>query len=213
VGVSRDHKVRSVGEEPTPYIHLPASPRTRISLLVRTAQPAEKALPALRAAVLRLEPDVVFTEDVPAADVAATTLAPTRIGAVLLAAFGSLALLLAAIGLYGVISYSVSQRTREMGVRMALGARRTEILRLVMGQGARLALVGVGAGIVLAALVGRVFTALLYGVSPMDPLAYALAIGVLAAVAAAAHLAPAPRAAPADPMRALRSEESRHGSC
>jgi putative ABC transport system permease protein len=156
--------------------------------------------------VLKLEPDVVFTEDVPAAEVAATTLAPTRIGAVLLAAFGSLALLLAAIGLYGVISYSVSQRTREMGVRMALGARRTEILRLVMGQGARLALVGVGAGVLLAGLVGRIFTALLYGVSPTDPLAYALAIGVLAAVAAAANLAPALGAARVDPMRALRSE-------
>jgi predicted permease len=206
VGVSRDHKVRSVGEEPTPYIHLPVGSYTRVSLLVRTAQPAEKALPALRAAVLKLEPDVVFTEDVPAAEVAATTLAPTRIGAVLLAAFGSLALLLAAIGLYGVISYSVSQRTREMGVRMALGARRTEILRLVMGQGARLALVGVGAGVLLAGLVGRIFTALLYGVSPTDPLAYALAIGVLAAVAAAANLAPALGAARVDPMRALRSE-------
>jgi putative ABC transport system permease protein len=206
VGVARDHKVRSVGEEPTPYLHLPVGPSRRIALVVRTAQPAEAALPALRAAVLKLEPDVVFTEDVPAADVAATTLAPTRIGAVLLGAFGALALLLAAIGLYGVISYSVSQRTREMGVRMALGAQRGDVLRLVLGQGARLALVGVGAGALLAALVGRVFGALLYGVSPFDPLAYGLAGTVLLFVAGGANLVPALGAARVDPMRALRSE-------
>jgi predicted permease len=206
VGVARDHKVRSVGEEPTPYVHLPAARSRRIPLLVRTAQASVAALPGLRAAVVRLEPDVVFTEDVPAAEIAATTLAPTRIGAALLGAFGSLALLLAAVGLYGVISYSVSMRTREMGVRMALGAGRADVLRLVLRQGIRLALVGVGIGVVLAAAAGRVFSALLYGVSSLDPLAYALAGSVLLAVAAAANLVPALAAARVDPMRALRSE-------
>ncbi len=206
VGVARDHKVRSAGEEPTPYVHLPAARSRRIALLVRTSQPAEAALPALRAAVLKLEPDVVFTEDVPAAEVAATTLAPTRIGAALLGAFGSLALLLSAVGLYGVISYSVTLRTREMGVRMALGAQRGDLLRLVLRAGARLALVGVGVGTLLAAVVGRVFSALLYGVSALDPLAYAVAAGVLLAVAGAANLVPALAAARVDPMRALRSE-------
>ena len=142
----------------------------------------------------------------PAAEVAATTLAPTRIGAALLGAFGSLALLLAAVGLYGVISYSVTLRTREMGVRMALGAQRADVLRLVLRQGARLALVGVGVGAMLAALVGRVFSALLYGVSSLDPLAYAVAATVLLAVAAAANLVPALAAARVDPMRALRNE-------
>jgi predicted permease len=206
VGVARDHKVRSVGEQATPYMHLPATRSTRVALLVRTHAPSKAALPSLRTAVLKLEPDVVFTEDAPAAEVAATTLAPTRIGAVLLAAFGSLALLLAAVGLYGVISYSVTLRTREMGVRMALGAQRADVLRLVLGQGSRLALVGVGVGALLAALVGSVFSALLYGVSALDPLAYAVAASVLLAVAAAANLVPALTAARVEPMRALRNE-------
>jgi predicted permease len=206
IGVARDHKVRSIGEAPRPYLHFPASRSTRVALVVRTAQPSRAALPALRAAVLRLDPEIVFTDDVSAADVAATTLAPTRIGAAILGAFGTLALLLAAVGLYGVISYSVARRAREMGVRMALGAERRDLLRLVLGQGGRLALVGVGIGVLLSALVGRVFSALLYGVSALDPLAHAAAAVVLLVVAAAANLAPALAAARVDPMAALRSE-------
>jgi predicted permease len=206
VGVARDHKVRSVGEEPRPYLHFPASRSRRIPLVVRTAQPAEAALPALRKAVLGLEPEIVFTEDASAAEVAATTLAPTRIGAALLGAFGALALALAAVGLYGVVSYSVSQRMREMGVRTALGARRSDLVRLVLHQGARLACVGIGVGVLLAALAGRVFSSLLYGVSPLDPLAYALAATVLLGVAALANLVPALAAARVDPVRALRAD-------
>jgi putative ABC transport system permease protein len=198
--------VRSVGEPSTPYLHLPAARSRRLSLVVRTAQPASVALPALRAALLRLERAVVFTEDASATEVAATTLAPTRIGAALLGAFGSLALLLAAVGLYGVIAYSVSRRTRELGVRTALGAQRSDLVRLVLRHGARLAMVGVGLGALLAALVGRVFGALLYGVSPLDPLAYGLAAAILLLVAAAANLVPALAAARVDPIRALRSE-------
>jgi cell division protein FtsX len=152
-----------------------------------------------------VEPEVVFTDDVPRPR-SRPSPAPTRIGAALLGAFGSLALLLAAVGLYGVVSYSVTLRTREMGVRMALGAQQADVLRLVFRQGARLALVGVGVGALLAALVGRVFSALLYGVSSLDPLAYAVAATVLLAVAAAANLVPALTAARVDPMRALRSE-------
>jgi predicted permease len=206
VGVARDHKVRSVGEEPRPYLHVPASRSRRIPLVVRTTQPAEAALPALRKAVLALDPEIVFTEDASAAEVAATTLAPTRIGAALLGAFGALALALAAVGLYGVVSYSVSQRMREMGVRTALGARRADLARMVLRQGARLAGVGIGVGALLAALAGRVFGSLLYGVSPFDPLAYAVAATVLLAVAALANLVPALAAARVDPVRALRSE-------
>jgi predicted permease len=206
VGVARDHKVRSVGEEPRPYLHFPARPSLSVNLAVRTTVPADKALPMLRSTILAAEPEIVFTEDVTATEVAATTTMPTRVGATLLGAFGALALLLAAVGLYGVIAYSVGMRTREMGVRMALGARPGDVLRLVFGQGGRLALVGMGAGAVLAALVGRVLGSLLYGVSAVDPLAYAFAAVVLLAVAALACFVPAMTASRIDPLRALRTE-------
>jgi len=206
VGVARDHKVRSVGEDPRPYLHFPARPSRAISLAVRSTLPPDKAIPMLRAAILALEPAVVFTDAEPATAVVATTTAPTRIGAMLLGAFGALALLLAAVGLYGVIAYSVSMRTREMGVRMALGAEAGDVLGLVMRQGGRLALVGIGAGAVLAALVGQVLGSLLYGVSALDPVAYAVAAAVLLAVAGVAAFVPALGASRLDPLRALRTE-------
>ena len=206
VGVGRDHKVRSVGEEPRAYLHVPMRPGSSVPLAVRTTMPAGQALPMLRAAILALEPQIVFTEARPATEVVATTLAPTRIGAVLLGAFGALALLLAAVGLYGVVAYSVTLRTREIGVRMALGARRSEVLRLVLGQAGRLSLFGIGAGAVLAALAGRVLDSLLYGVSALDPAAYVSAAAILLAVVVLATLGPALSAARVDPLRALRTD-------
>jgi putative ABC transport system permease protein len=206
VGVARDHKVRSIGEAPRPYLQLPARASRTLSLAVRTRTPAASAIPALRAAILRLEPALVFTEDAPAAEVAAHSLAPTRLGAWLLGAFGVLALLLASVGLYGVIAYWVSLRSRELGVRIAMGARSVDLARLVLLQGARLALVGVAAGALLAAFVGRVLESLLYGVSAMDPLAYSAAAGLLLAVAGAANLVPALSAARTDPIRTLRAD-------
>jgi putative ABC transport system permease protein len=206
VGVVRDHKVRSVGEEPRPYMHLPIKPSARVPLAVRTAMPAEQALPMLRAAILKLDPNIVFTEEQPARAVVATTVAPTRIGAGLLGAFGALALLLAAVGLYGVVAYSVTVRTREIGVRMALGARPGEVLRLVLAQAGRLSAIGIAAGAVLAALVARVLGALLYGVSAVDPAAYTVAAAVLLGVVVVASLGPALTASRVDPLRALRSE-------
>ena len=206
VGVARDHKVRSVGEAPRPYLHLPANPSRSLGLIVRTAQPSVTALPMLRDALLQLEPDIVFTEDVSAEQVAATTVAPTRIGAMILGAFGALALVLAAIGVYGVVAYSVARRTREVGIRMALGAPRATVLRMVLWQGGRLAAIGIAIGAVAAIGVGRVLESLLYGVSTVDPVAYAIACGVLLLVATAANLFPAITAARIDPMRALRRD-------
>ncbi len=206
VGVARDHKVRSVGEEPRPYLHLPAGPSRAIGLVVRTTTEAASALPTLRAALWTLEPDLVFTADVPATAIVDATMAPTRIGALIIGAFGALALLLAAVGLYGVIAYAVSLRTKEVGVRMALGAHWTGVLRLVLLQGLRLAVVGLALGALASLWLGRVLESLLYGVSAFDPMAYAVAGALLLLVAIAANLAPAITAARIDPLRALRTE-------
>ena len=206
VGIARDHKVRSVGEVPRPYLHMPAGPERGIGLIVRTAMPAAAALPMLREAIRTLEPSVVFTEDTTAAQITATTMAPTKVAAFATAAFSGLALLLAAVGLYGVIAYAVSRRTREIGIRMALGAKRGQVLALVMRQGGRLAGAGIALGLLASAGAARLLEALLYGVSSIDPLAYTAAIALLLVVAGVANLVPAFTAARVDPAKALRGE-------
>jgi len=207
VGVARDHRVRSVGEQPRPYLHVPDSPNALSqSFIVRSATPPSTALPMLRDALWSIEPNIVFTEDVGAADVAETTMLPTRIAAILLGAFGALALGLAAIGLYGVVAYSVSQRTREIGIRVALGAQRSSVLRLVASRGAVLACAGLAVGTLGAAAVGRLLVSMLYGVSAFDVVAFGVAAAVLLAIAGVANVVPALAALRVDPVRALRSE-------
>jgi len=206
IGIARDHKVRSVGEPPRPYLHLPAGPSRQVGLIVRTARPVEDVLPSLRQAVLALEPSIVFTEDVSASEVAATTMAPTRIGAMVVGAFGLLALVLASVGLYGVVSYSVTRRTHEVGIRLAVGSTPGQVLRLMFAQGIRLALVGIFLGALGAVAAGRLLESLLYGVSAMDPLAFGIAGMLLFLVAAAANFLPARAASRVDPLRALRTE-------
>jgi len=206
VGVARDHKVRSVGEDPRPYLHVPDAADLSMNLVVRMATSPAAALPMLREALWALEPDIVFTEDVAAAEVAETTMLPTWVAAILMGAFGALALGLAAIGLYGVVAYSVSRRRREIGIRIALGAPRAAVLRLLATQGAWLAAAGLAVGALGAAAVGRVLKSLLYGVSSFDVVAFGLAAAVLLAIAGVANLVPALAAMRVDPVQALRSE-------
>jgi putative ABC transport system permease protein len=136
----------------------------------------------------------------------ANELAGPRFNMSLLVVFAGLALVLATVGLYGVIAYSVSQRTREMGIRLALGAGRPAVLRLVMSQGARLTIIGVVAGLLAATALTRLMVSMLYGVSALDPLTFVLVGVVLALVALLASYFPARRATRVDPVVALRAE-------
>ena len=175
-------------------------------LFVRTRGPAAEHGEAVRRALQRLMPGTAFVSTRQLQELVDVNIRPWRLGATMFAVFGGLALLLAAVGLYGVIAFDVTQRTHEMGVRVALGAQRRHVLRLVLLEGVRLAAVGVVAGVALALLGGRYLTALLFHVSPRDPLVLAAGGLTLLAVAVAASLVPALRALRVDPNVALRTE-------
>jgi predicted permease len=209
VGIAKNAKYNGVAENPIPFIYTPLrqnySPAA--ALHVRAATDAASLAPAVRALVQELDPTLsVFNIRTLEAQVE-QSLAPLRINVIMLATFGTLALLLAAIGLYGVASYSVSQRTREIGVRMALGARPASVLKLVLGQG--LALVGIGLAVGLAAaflLARAVPQDLLPNVSTSDPMTFASTSIILGIVALLASYIPARRATKIDPLIALRAE-------
>jgi predicted permease len=208
VGVVADHKNHGVLEKPASFVHLAAAQRpSRYNALVAHTSGDERALLAsIRREVLAMEPSLVLMNSGTMAERLAESLLPARVGALLAAAFGALGTLLASIGLYGVIAFSVARRTREIGVRMALGARPGGVLGMVMGQGFTLVAVGLVVGGLLAAAAARILSGLLFGVSPFDPLAWGFAVAAMAAAAALANLAPARRAMRIDPMAALRTE-------
>ena len=208
VGVTRDHKRHGVLEAASPFVYFAEAQRpTRYNfLLARTDADATALLAAMRRELLAMEPGLVFMVDNTMEQNLGLSLMPARVGAMLAGAFGSLGTLLAAIGLYGVIAFSVARRTREIGVRMALGAKPGGVLSMVMRQGFVIVAVGLLAGGALAVAAGSALQPVLYATSPFDPVAWGLALATLLVAAALANLVPALRAMRVDPMTALRTE-------
>ncbi|MET0645647.1 MAG: ABC transporter permease [Pyrinomonadaceae bacterium] len=209
VGVAKDGKYWTIGEAPQLFVYSPLaqSYSSFATLVVRTAGGDPRALvPALNAEVRALDPELPLFDVKTIEEHMGVSLFPARVAAALLGAFGLLALLLAGVGVYGVVSYAAAQRTREIGIRMALGAQRRDVLRLVAGRGMLLVAAGVALGLAGAFALTRFMEGLLYGVSATDPVTFALVVAVLLAVALLACLIPARRATKVDPMVALRYE-------
>jgi putative ABC transport system permease protein len=211
VGVSRGAKVYALTESGYDFAYLPARQDPQavaggVSLVVRSSIAPATLVPALVRAIREVEPNPPFYRVRTFAEVVARGAEDLRGVSRLLAAFGALALLLAALGLYGVISHAVSTRTREIGVRVALGARAATVVAGFVREGASLALVGVAVGVPLSVATGIVMRSTLFGVGPLDPLALAVGALALGATAVLASYLPARRAARVDPIVVLRSE-------
>jgi predicted permease len=208
VGVAKDGKYFNISEEPRPFVWGPLSQNysSSASLVVRTAAAPQWSIAAVRNEVHSLDPNLPVYDVKTMADHMRLPLFPARIAAVVLGAFGFVALSLAAIGIYGVTSYSVAQRTREIGIRMALGAQLGDVLRLIISQGLKLTLLGVGFGLIGAFILTRALASLLFEVSATDPATFLSVSLLLAAIALLASYFPARRATRVDPLVALRYE-------
>lgn len=210
VGVVGDMQDLILGESPKPYVFRPIgqSYQSQMTLLVRTGPSPSSVVPPLRAVFADLDRSLPVFDVRTMADHLRNgqALLFTRLGSAFATVFGLLALVLAMVGVYGVVSYSVAQRTREIGLRVALGARLPAILGLVVGQGLRLAWIGVGIGLMLSIATTGVVSSILYGVAPRDPVVLGIVVLVLTAVAVIASLVPARRATRIDPLVSLRSD-------
>jgi predicted permease len=208
VGIAKDGKYSTLDEPPRNYIYIPVyqSFRSDMILQIRTSESAAAVLPIVQRELKRLDPNVPLFDVRTVEEHLQLSTFISTMASKLLGLFGLLALLLSVVGLYSVVAYSVSQRTREIGIRMALGAARVGILRMVLGQGVMLALAGVAIGLILAAGAGQVLKAQLLGLSAADPVSFGLTAVALLSVAVMACLIPARRAAAMDPLTALRRE-------
>jgi predicted permease len=209
VGVFRDARLRNALEAPLPFLYLAVWQNTKHTdsrMVVRVASDPQAMLPLLRREIAAVDPKVPITEDMPMTRQVDAVYMPVLLTSSVAVCSGVLALFLSMIGLYGVLSFAVSQRTREIGVRMALGAQQLDVLKLVVGQGISLALIGVALGMVAAFGLTRVMASLLFGVSTTDAVTFfAVAVGLMVVALPACYI-PARRATKVDPLVALRYE-------
>jgi predicted permease len=210
VGVVQNSKIYRLTEAPQPYFYVPMRqiyrPEMGLVFYVRASSSISSAITALQRQAQAVDPAVPVFDVTSLNDIIAASLFAQRISASLLGVLGNVALLLAAVGLYGVMAYSVAQRTNEIGIRMALGALSRDVLRLVLGQAAKLAMMGVVVGIAVALALTRLMSTLLFGVSATDPTTFAGVALLLVVVALAASYIPVRRAMKLDPVVALRYE-------
>ena len=208
IGICGSVRQMSLGEEakPTAYWPMPELVYSQMTLLVRTTTAPQSLVPAIREQLREIDPQLPMAALATMDELLADSLSRSRFTMFLLALFAGLALFLTAVGIYGVIAYSVAQRTHEIGIRMALGAQRGNVLGLVLRQGSRLALLGVGIGIVLALALTHFMANLLYGISSVDPLTFIAVALLLCTVAFIASYLPARHATRVSPIVALRYE-------
>ncbi len=208
VGVVRDVKYNSVRDETPPSAYLSAlqQPLGHATFELRTNGNPGQTMPAVQDAVRHVDPALPIIEISTQADLVEGRFTQERLFASAYTVFGALALFLASIGLFGLMSYSVARRTNEIGVRMALGARSSDVLRLVMRESLTLVFIGIGIGLIGAFAAGRLVTSLLYGLATTDPVTIASAVALMILVSVLASYLPARRASRVDPMVALRDE-------
>jgi putative ABC transport system permease protein len=206
VGVVGDVRDVALSQKPGPMMYVPfaQAPLYGGEVVVRSSLSVSSVAAAIRQTVHSIDKDLPVTDFASFVDTLGQSVSRERFRTFLLGSFSAIALVLAAIGIFGVMSYSVSQRTHEIGIRMALGAQRRDVLHLILGQGAKLALLGLGIGTILALLFARWIASLLYSVSATDPLTFGAVAIVLLGVAVTACYIPARRAMRVDPMAALR---------
>jgi putative ABC transport system permease protein len=208
IGVTRSTKVRTLGEEPRSFVYTAFSQDHRyfVTLLASTSGDAEQLLPQVLRTARSIEPDIILVEAKTMARHLAIMLLPARLAAVVFGAFAMLALTLALIGVYGVVSYAVSRRAREVGIRMSLGAKPLEVVRLLMRDGFVLVAVGGTIGLGIALLTARVLRSVLFGIQPIDPITFTVGPLLLLAIGALAAWVPAQRASRVDPARVLKGD-------